>query len=65
MISGPWFLVLADQADKRLDLLLSDVGLQQFPVVVQQGCDGLLCQHIIADLFLHEGKVFGDVFLKM
>lgn len=31
---------------------------------MEQSCDGVLGQHIVANLFLHETKLFGDVFLQ-
>lgn len=60
----PGLTVLADQAHKRVDLRSSDVLLQQLAVVVQQRCDGVLGQDIVADLFLHEAKLLGDVLLR-
>lgn len=60
----PWLAVLADQTDKRVNLCSSDVFLQQLSVVMEQSCDRVLCQDIIADLFLHEAKLFGNVLLQ-
>lgn len=60
----PGLTVLADQADKRVDLCSRDVFLQQLAVVVEQSCDGVLCQDVIANLFLHEAKLLGDVLLQ-
>lgn len=37
---------------------------QQLAVVVQQGGDGVLGQDLVAHLRLHDGKLFGDVFLR-
>lgn len=60
----PWLAVLADQANKCVNLCSSDVFLQQLAVVMEQSCDGVLCQDIIADLFLHEAKLFGNILLQ-
>lgn len=37
--------------------------LQEFPVVVEQGSDGVFGQHVIANLLLHEAKLLGYVLL--
>lgn len=60
----PGLTVLADQANKRVDLCSSDVFLQQLAVVMQQSRDCVLGQDIIANLFLHEAKLFGYVLLQ-
>lgn len=61
----PRFPVLADQADKGLHFGLGDVFLQQFPVVVQQGSDGVLSQDIITNLTLHYTKLLCNILLKV
>lgn len=38
--------------------------LQQLPIVVEQCCYCVLCQHVISYLFLHETELFGYVFLE-
>jgi len=40
------------------------VFLQEFSVVVNKISYGVLSQYIIADLCLHEAKLFGNVFLQ-
>ena len=60
----PWLTVLADQANKRVNLCSSDMFLQQLAVVMEQSCDRVLCQDVITDLFLHEAKLFGNIFLQ-
>lgn len=62
-VHTPGLAILAHQADERVDLSGSDVLLQQFAVVVEQSCDRVLGQHVVADLLLHEAELFGDVFL--
>lgn len=37
--------------------------LQEFAVVVEEGRYRVLGQHVVADLFLHEAELLGDVFL--
>lgn len=60
----PGLPVLSHQTDKRVDLCSSDVFLQQLAIVVEQSCDRVLSQDIIANLFLHKSKLFGDVLLR-
>lgn len=60
----PGFTVLADQANKCVDLCSSDVFLQQLAVVMEESCDCVLSQDIIANLFLHEAKLFGYILLQ-
>lgn len=60
---SPGLTVLADQANKGVDLRGRDVFLQQLAVVVQKSRDGVLSQDVVADLFLHEAELFGDVLL--
>ena len=38
--------------------------LQEFSVIVNKICYGVLSQYIIADLCLHEAKLFGNVLLQ-
>lgn len=59
----PRLAVLANQADEGVDLSGRDVLLQQLSVVVEQSCDCVLGQHVIADLLLHEAELFGYIFL--
>ena len=56
--------VLLDKFDKSLDFRRFDVFLQQLPVVVKEGRDGVLGKDVVSDLLLHESKVLGNVFLK-
>lgn len=60
---APGLAVLANQANKRVDLGGRDVLLQQLAVVVEQSCDRVLGQHVVADLLLHEAELFGYIFL--
>lgn len=60
----PRLLVHSDQADECVDFRIRDVLLQQFSVVVKQGGDGILRQHVVSDLLLHERKLFGNVLLQ-
>lgn len=60
----PGLTVLADQTNKRVDLCCSDMFLQQLAVVMEQCCDCVLSQDIIANLFLHEAKLFGYILLQ-
>ena len=46
------------------DLYGGDVFFEEFAVVVKESCDRVLGQDIVADLFLHDGKLFGDVLLE-
>lgn len=62
--ASPGLPVLPHQADEGVDLGRGDVLLQQLPVVVQQGGDGVLGQHVVADLLLHEAELLGDVLLQ-
>lgn len=61
--ASPGLPVLSHQADERVNLCCSDVLFQEFPVIVEQGGDGVFSQHIIADLLLHEAKLLGYVLL--
>lgn len=61
--ASPGLPVLPHQADERVNLGCSDVLFQEFPVIVEQGGDGVFSQHIIADLLLHEAKLLGYVLL--
>lgn len=61
--ASPGLPVLSHQADKRVNLCRGDVLLQEFPVVVEQGSDGVFGQHVIANLLLHEAKLLGYVLL--
>lgn len=63
-VHAPGLAILAHQADEGVDLSGRDVLLQQLAVVVEQSRDGVLGQHVIADLLLHEAELFGYVFLK-
>lgn len=63
LLHSPGLPVLAHQADERVDLGRRDVLLQELAVVVQQGRDGVLGQHVVADLLLHEAELLGDVLL--
>lgn len=63
-VNTPWLTVLADQANKRVDLGSSDVFLQQFSVVMEQSSDRVLGKDIVANLFLHEAKLLGYVLLQ-
>ena len=56
--------VLLDKFDKSLDFRRFDVFLQQLPVVVKEGRDGVLGKDVVSDLLLHESEVLGNVFLK-
>lgn len=60
----PGLTVLADKANKGVDLCSSDVFLQQLAVVMEQSCDCVLSQDIITNLFLHEAKLFGYILLR-
>lgn len=59
----PGLTVLADQTNKSVDLSSSNVLLEQLAVVMKQSCDCVLCQDVIADLFLHEAELFGNILL--
>ena len=61
---SPGLSVLPDQADEGVDLGSGDVFLQQLAVVVEQGCDGVLSQHVVAYLLLHETELLGYVLLR-
>lgn len=61
---SPGLPVLPHQTDKGVDLGRGDVFLQELPVVVQQGGDGVFGQHVVADLLLHEAKLLGYVLLQ-
>ena len=60
----PAFLIFPDQTDKGFYLCSGDVFFEKFAVVVKKSCDSVLGQDIVADLFLHEGKLLGDVLLE-
>ncbi len=59
----PWFTVFPHKADKRVNFCRRDVLLQEFAVVVEESRYCILSQHVVADLFLHEAELLGDVFL--
>ncbi len=58
-------LVALDQAHERVDLLAGDVLLEELAVGVEQGRDGLLGEHVVADMVLHEAELLGDVLLVL
>ena len=60
----PAFLIFSDQTDEGFNLCGGDVFFEEFAVVVKESCDCVLGQDIVADLLLHEGKLFGDVLLE-
>lgn len=62
--ASPGLPVLSHQTDERVDLCRSDVFFQEFPIIVEQGSDGVFSQHIIAYLLLHEAKLLGYVLLR-
>ena len=57
-------LVRLDQVHEGVDLLPGDVFLQELSVAVQQSRDGLLGQHVVADVVLHEAELLRNVLLN-
>lgn len=61
---SPGLLIFPHETHKGVNLSSCDVLLQELAVVMEQGCDGVLSQDIIANLLLHEAKLLGNVFLQ-
>ena len=62
--ASPGLPVLSHQTDEGVNLRRGDVFFQEFPIIVEQGSDGVFSQHIIANLLLHEAKLLGYVLLR-
>lgn len=61
---SPGLPIFPHETHEGVDLGSCDVLLQELAVVVEQGCDGVLGQHVVANLLLHEAKLLGNVFLQ-
>lgn len=61
---SPGLPIFPHETHKGVNLGSCDVLLQELAVVMEQGCDGVLGQHVVANLLLHEAKLLGNVFLQ-
>lgn len=61
----PWLLFHPHKINKRFNFRKCYVLLQQLSVVVQKRSDCFLRQNVVTNLFLHQRKLFRNVFLQM